>query len=89
MIESACGAVAARLGIAFVGEQLARIFAMPGVVYRPFVPPAPLSRLGVAWRQAADSHAVRWFLEVLDELTVAAEAVAAGSGGQAPAGVAR
>src|SRR5829696_1674519 len=88
-LESACSAVAARLGVAFVGEQMARIFAMPGVVYRPFVPPAPLARLGVAWRQDADSNAVRWFLEVLDELAVAAEAVAAGSGGRAPAGVAR
>jgi DNA-binding transcriptional LysR family regulator len=67
-LESACSAVAARLGVAFVGESLARIFAIPGVAYRPFAPPPPLSRLGVAWRQDATSNAVRWFLEVLDEL---------------------
>jgi DNA-binding transcriptional LysR family regulator len=67
-LESACSAVAARLGVAFVGEPLARIFAIPGVAYRPFAPPAPLSRLGVAWRQDAMSNGVRWFLEVLDEL---------------------
>jgi DNA-binding transcriptional LysR family regulator len=93
-IESACSAVAARLGVAFVGEQMARIFAMPGVVYRPFVPPAPLARLGVAWRQDADSNAVRWFLEVLDELAGAVEAggrlePSVAGNGRAPAGVAR
>jgi DNA-binding transcriptional LysR family regulator len=71
-LESACSAVAARLGVAFVGEPLARIFAIPGVVYRPFAPPTPLSRLGVAWRQDASSNAVRWFLEVLDGLAEAA-----------------
>jgi DNA-binding transcriptional LysR family regulator len=91
-LESACSAVAARLGVAFVGEPLARIFAIPGVVYRPFAPPTPLSRLGVAWRQDAASNAVRWFLEVLDEL---AEAAGPGrrfdpparNGGRAPASV--
>jgi DNA-binding transcriptional LysR family regulator len=72
-LESACSAVAARLGVAFVAEPLTRIFAIPGVVYRPFVAPAPLSKLGVAWRQDATSNAVRWFLEVLDELAEAAE----------------
>jgi DNA-binding transcriptional LysR family regulator len=71
-LESACSAVAARLGVAFVGEPLARIFAIPGVVYRPFAPPTPLSRLGVAWRQDASSNAVRWFLEVLHGLAEAA-----------------
>jgi DNA-binding transcriptional LysR family regulator len=71
-LESACSAVAAGLGVAFVGEPLARIFAMPGVVYRPLAPPAPLSRLGVAWRQDAASNSLRWFLEVLDELAKAA-----------------
>jgi DNA-binding transcriptional LysR family regulator len=71
-LESACSAVAARLGVAFVGEPLARIFAMPGVVYRPLAPPPPLSRLGVAWRQDQASNTVRWFLEVLDELAEAA-----------------
>jgi DNA-binding transcriptional LysR family regulator len=71
-VESACSAVAARLGVAFVGEPLTRIFAIPGVAYRPFAPPAPLSKLGVAWRQDATSNAVRWFLEVLDELAEAA-----------------
>jgi DNA-binding transcriptional LysR family regulator len=79
-LESACSAVAARLGVAFVGEPLARIFAVPGVVYRPLAPPPPLSRLGVAWRQEAASNTVRWFLEVLDEL-----AAAAGTGGRAEA----
>jgi len=77
-LESACSAVAARLGVAFVGEPLARIFAMPGVVYRPLAPPPPLSRMGVAWRQDAASNTVRWFLEVLDEL-----AEAAGTAGRA------
>jgi DNA-binding transcriptional LysR family regulator len=67
---------------------------MPGVVYRPFVPPAPLARLGVAWRQDADSNAVRWFLEVLDELAGAVEAggrlePSVAGNGRAPAGVAR
>jgi DNA-binding transcriptional LysR family regulator len=71
-LESACSAVAARLGVAFVGEPLARIFALPGVAYRPFAPPPPVSRLGVAWRQDATSNGVRWFLEVLDELAEAA-----------------
>ena len=56
------------LGVAFVGEPLARIFAMPGVAYRPFAAPPPMSKLGVAWRQDATSNTVRWFLEVLDEL---------------------
>jgi DNA-binding transcriptional LysR family regulator len=74
-LESACSAVAARLGVAFVGEPLARIFAVPGVVYRPLAPPPPLSRMGVAWRQDAASNTVRWFLEVLDELAEAAGAV--------------
>jgi DNA-binding transcriptional LysR family regulator len=75
-IESACSAVAARLGVAFVGEQMARIFAMPGVVCRPFAPPAPLSRLGVAWRHDTASNTVRWFLEVLDELVGASRSLA-------------
>jgi len=44
------------------------------VVYRPFAPPAPLSKLGVAWRQDASSNTVRWFLEVLDELAAEAGA---------------
>jgi DNA-binding transcriptional LysR family regulator len=67
-LESACSAVAARLGVAFVAEPLTRVLAVPGVVYRPFAPPAPQSKLGVAWRQDATSTTVRWFLEVLDEL---------------------
>lgn len=67
-LESACSAVAARLGVAFVAEALTQVLALPGVVYRPFAPPAPLSKLGVAWRQDATSNTVRWFLEVLDEL---------------------
>jgi DNA-binding transcriptional LysR family regulator len=71
-LESACSAVAARLGVAFVGEPLTRIFAVPGVAYRPFAPPAPMSKLGVAWHHDATSNAVRWFLEVLDELAGAA-----------------
>ena len=74
-LESACSAVAAGLGVAFVGEPLARIFAMPGVVYRPLAPPPPLSRMGVAWRQDAASNTVRWFLEVLDDLAEAAGGV--------------
>jgi len=69
-LESACSAVAARLGVAFVGESLARIFAIPGVAYRPFAAPPPMSKLGVAWRQDATSNTVRWFLEILDELAV-------------------
>jgi hypothetical protein len=44
---------------------------MPGVVYRQLAPPAPVSRLGVAWRQDAASNSLRWFLEVLDELAKA------------------
>ena len=71
-LESACSAVAARIGVAFVSEALTRVLAIPGVVYRPFAPPPPLSKLGVAWRQDATSNAVRWFLEVLDELAGAA-----------------
>jgi DNA-binding transcriptional LysR family regulator len=67
-LESACSAVAARLGVAFVSESFARIFAIPGVAYRPFAPPPPLSSLGVAWRQDSAASAVRCFLEVLDEL---------------------
>jgi DNA-binding transcriptional LysR family regulator len=67
-LESACSAVAAHLGVAFVGEPLARIFAIPGVAYRPFAAPPPMSKLGVAWRQDATSNTVRWFLEILDEL---------------------
>ena len=34
-LESACSAVAAGLGVTFVGEPLTRVFAIPGVVYRP------------------------------------------------------
>jgi DNA-binding transcriptional LysR family regulator len=77
-LESACSAVAARFGVAFVGESLARIFAIPGVAYRPFAPPPPLSNLGVAWRQDTTSGAVRCFLEVLDELAEAPGPVLAG-----------
>ena len=66
--ESACSAVAARLGVAFVAEPLTRFLAVPGVVYRPFAPPEPLSKLGVAWRKDTTSNTVGWFLEVLDEL---------------------
>jgi DNA-binding transcriptional LysR family regulator len=76
--ESACSAVAARLGVAFVGESFARIFAMPGVAYRPFAPPRPVSSLGVAWRQGSTSSAVRRFLEVLDELAEGPAPVLAG-----------
>jgi DNA-binding transcriptional LysR family regulator len=92
-LESAGSAVAARLGVAFVGEPLTRIFAIPGVAYRRFAPPAPLSRLGVAWRHDATSSAVRWFLEVLDELAAAAgpdrrsEASVTGNGRRSPASV--
>jgi DNA-binding transcriptional LysR family regulator len=70
-LESACSAVAAGLGVAFLAESLTRVLAVPGVVHRPFAPPAPLSKLGVAWRQDTTSTTVRWFLEVLDELTAA------------------
>jgi DNA-binding transcriptional LysR family regulator len=73
-LESACSAVAARLGVAFVAEALTGVLAVPGVVYRPFAAPAPLSKLGVAWRQDATSTTVRWFLEVLDELVAEAAA---------------
>jgi DNA-binding transcriptional LysR family regulator len=85
-LESACGAVAARLGDAFVGEPLARIFAMPGVVYRPLAPSPPMSRLGVAWRQDAASTTLRWFLKVLDEL---AEAAGTGADGRLDGAAAR
>ena len=71
-LESACSAVAAGLGVAFLAESLTRVLAVPGVVHRPFAPPAPLSKLGVAWRQDTTSTTVRCFLEVLDELTAAA-----------------
>jgi DNA-binding transcriptional LysR family regulator len=67
-LESACSAVAAGLGVAFVGEPVTRILAVPGIVYRPLAPPSPLSELGVAWRQDATSNPIRWFLEILDEL---------------------
>jgi DNA-binding transcriptional LysR family regulator len=70
-LESACSAVAAGLGVAFVGEPLTRILALPGVAYRPVAPPQPTSELGVAWRHDASSNALRWFLEVLDELAAA------------------
>jgi len=71
-LESACSAVAARLGVAFVAEALTQVLSVPGVVYRPFAPPAPLSSLGVAWRQDAPCTTVRWFLELLDELAAGA-----------------
>jgi DNA-binding transcriptional LysR family regulator len=77
-LESACSAVAARLGVAFVSESFARIFAIPGVAYRPFAPSPPLSTLGVAWRRDPTSSAVRCFLEVLDELAEAPASVLAG-----------
>jgi DNA-binding transcriptional LysR family regulator len=94
-MESACSAVAAGLGVAFVAEPMTRVLSVPGVVCRPFAPPAPLSKLGVAWRQDATSTTVRWFLEVLDELAAGAGAGANGlapmAGGVAPmaGGVAR
>jgi DNA-binding transcriptional LysR family regulator len=81
-LESACSAVAARLGVAFVAEPLTQVLSVPGVVYRPFAAPAPLSTLGVAWRQDATSNTIRWFLEMLDEL--AAGVVAAAEPGLAP-----
>jgi hypothetical protein len=68
--------------VAFVGESLARIFAIPGVAYRPFAAPPPMSKLGVAWRQDATSNTVRWFLEILEEL-----AAANGNGHPGPAEV--
>jgi DNA-binding transcriptional LysR family regulator len=71
-VESACSAVAARLGVAFVAEPLTRVLAVPGVLYRSFAPPVPQSKLGVAWRQDATSNTVGWFLEVLDELATGA-----------------
>jgi DNA-binding transcriptional LysR family regulator len=72
-LESACSAVAAGLGVTFVGEPLTTIFSIPGVVYRPLASPPPLSELGVAWRRDATSNAISWFLEILDELAEAAE----------------
>jgi hypothetical protein len=69
-----------------VGEPLARIFAMPGVVYRPLAPSPPMSRLGVAWRQDAASTTLRWFLKVLDEL---AEAAGTGADGRLDGAAAR
>src|SRR5215212_8350309 len=71
-LESACSAVAAGLGVAFLAESLTGVLSVPGVVYRPFAPPAPLSSLGVAWRQDAPCTTVRWFLELLDELAAGA-----------------
>ena len=68
---------------------MTRVLSVPGVVYRPFAPPAPLSKLGVAWRQDATSPAVRWFLEVLDELTAGAGPGASGLAPVASGGVAR
>jgi DNA-binding transcriptional LysR family regulator len=90
-LESACSAVAAGLGVTVVGEPLTRVFTIPGVVYRPFVAPPPLSELGVAWRRGATSNAILWFLEILDELAEAAELngrarpSAARNGGRSPA----
>jgi DNA-binding transcriptional LysR family regulator len=92
-LESACSAVAAGLGLTFVGEPLTRVFAIPGVVYRPLAPPPPLSMLGVAWRQDATSNAIRWFLDILDELAEAAglsvgfRPSATRNGGRSPAPV--
>jgi DNA-binding transcriptional LysR family regulator len=87
-MESACSAVAAGLGVAFVAEPVTRVLSVPGMVYRPFAPPAPLSKLGIAWRQDATSPAVRWFLEVLDELTAGAGTGANGLAPVASGGVA-
>ena len=70
-LESTCSAVAAGLGVAVVGEPASRVFAFPGVVYRPFAPPPPVSQLGVAWRHDATSNALHWFLELIDELAEA------------------
>ena len=51
-----------------MAQPLTRVLAVPGMVYRPFALPEPLSKLGVAWRQDVTSNTVRWFLEVLYEL---------------------
>jgi DNA-binding transcriptional LysR family regulator len=72
-LQSTYSAVAAKLGVAFAAESTARIVKVPGVVHRPFIPSPPVLRHGVAWRRARSSNAVRWFLDVLDELTGARE----------------
>ena len=39
----------------------------------------------MAWRRDATSNAVRWFLEILDELAEAAELKLTVNGGRSPA----
>jgi DNA-binding transcriptional LysR family regulator len=74
-VESTCSAVAAGLGIAFVLASTAALLSVPGVTYRPMAPPAPALRHGVAWRPAGVIHAVRGFLEIVDELSVPARGI--------------
>jgi DNA-binding transcriptional LysR family regulator len=73
-VESIYGAVAARLGVAFVTESTARLVAVRSVVHHPFTPASPPVALGIAWRRGAVSDPVRWFLAVLEELSGAVAA---------------
>jgi DNA-binding transcriptional LysR family regulator len=68
-VESTCSAVAAGIGIAFVLASTAAVLRVPGVTYRPIAPPSPVLRHGVAWRPDGAIHAVRGFLEIVDELS--------------------
>jgi DNA-binding transcriptional LysR family regulator len=72
-LQSTYSAVAAKLGVAFAADSTARVMTVPGIVHRPFTPSPPVLRHGVAWRRDTASHAVRWFLAVLDELNGARE----------------
>jgi DNA-binding transcriptional LysR family regulator len=83
--DSALSAVAAGLGIGFVPQPQAQALTLPGVVFRPLAPPAPRSQLGVAWRQdTATTNPVRWFLDLLQELTSTQPSPAHNGGGPHP-----
>ena len=57
------GLVAAGIGVALVPAPL-RQLRMPGVVYRPLVPPVPEVPLAIAWRRADMSPLVERFVDL-------------------------
>jgi len=57
------GLVAAGIGVALVPAPL-RQLRMPGVVYRPLVPPVPEVPLAIAWRRAGVSPLIERFVDL-------------------------
>lgn len=61
-------AVGEGTGIGVCVESKLRGLRVPGVVVRPFAPPAPTAALGMAWRTDTTNSAVRTLLEFAEQL---------------------